>query len=243
MVFLDFYPQQKKLILSRLVEKIKAEEFISGDLKIHELVAPAQENLESVSFDVPLSLPKCVTCKLKCPGYESCEEPEIRYSQELAHQDQSKRKPRKMHTPYTQRCVESYLSFTEPQMDVQHALGSNLGPVTVRAMFIARRLQVRCIEVLPKLAVWRLGQEFKVNKTHLKVYRNAVGGNEGREAFLKALNIFLYEQDRLALIDNFHAFDALICAYVGYLEFLGKTEARPPGFPKKEAWVTSPKKV
>ena len=240
LVFLDYYPQQKKLILSKLVEKIKTEEFLSGDLKIHELIAPLQDQLLSVAFDVPLTLPKCVVCKLKCPGYESCNEPEIRYSQEIQRQDAHKKRPRKLHTPYTQRCVETYLAHAEQELDVHHALGANLAPLTARAMFIARRLQIRCIEVFPKLSVWRLGRELRINKTHLKVYRNAVGGNEARESFLKAMNLFMYEQDRLQLIDNFHAFDALICAYTAYLEYLGKTEPRPEGFPKKEAWMAIP---
>lgn len=160
--------------------------------------------------------------------------------QDVQQQDRGKKKPRKIHTPYTQRCVEAYLSHKEPYLDVHHALGSNLAPLTARAMFIARRLHVKSIEVLPKLAVWRLGQKWKVNRTHLKVYRNAVGGNEARETFLKEMNVFLYEQDKITLIENYHAFDALMCAYVAYLKFIGQADPRPKGLPTREIWIESP---
>ena len=243
--FPDFQgPGKGKLFLSQLIEKITAEEHISADLKIHEIIAHYQDQAKSIAFDVPLSLPKCMTCKLKCPGYESCNEKEIKYIRALYQKDMEKKKPKKMYTPYTQRCVDAYLASTEPEIDVQHALGANLAPITTRGMFIARRLQLKTLEVNSRLSVWRLGQTLKVNKTHLKVFKNSVGGDEARVAILHAMsekwNLFFYQQDLKTLNENYYAFDAFICAYVGYLEYQGETESRPSGFPRNESFIEIP---
>ena len=227
-----------------MIEKIKAEEFISADLKIHEIIMQYQDQLKSVAFDVPLSLPKCITCELQCPGYEICTEKEIKYMRHLYQQNDSKKKPKKMYTPYTQRCVEAYLASTEDEIDIQHALGSNLAPLAARGLFISKRLPTKSFEVNPKLSVWRLGQGLKVNKTHLKVYRNSVGGEEARTAILDSMSekwkIFFYQQDFKILSENFHAFDAFICAYTAYLQHQGETESPPSGFPSQESFIEIP---
>jgi len=241
---IEFYPEQNKIFLFEILEKIKTEEFISADSKIHEIIHQYGKHVESVAFDSPLSLPKCLTCHLKCPGYETCEQPEIIYMRDLYQKNRDKKKPKKMYTPYTQRCVEALLSEREPDLDVQHALGANHAPMTARAHFICRRLKVKTIEVFPKLTVWRLGQELKVNKSNLKIYRNSVGGEQARSIFLQAmiekLGIFIYQQDFKIMVDNFHAFDAFISAYTGLLKYLKKTELRPKDFPESELWIEFP---
>lgn len=241
---IDYYPDQGKIFLSKLIEKIKAEEFISADLKIHEIITQYQDQIKSVAFDVPLSLPKCITCKLQCPGYETCSEKEIKYIRNLYQKNDSKKKPKKMYTPYTQRCVEAYLASSEDEVDIQHALGSNLAPLAARGLFISRRLKLKSLEVNPKLSVWRLGQALRVNKTHLKVYRNSVGGEEARTAFLHLMSekwsVFFYQQDFKILADNFHAFDSFICAYTAYLNHQAETEKPPVGFPAAERFIEIP---
>lgn len=241
---LEYYPDQKKIFLTKVLEKIKSEELISADFKIHEIISQYGNHIESVAFDVPLSLPKCITCQLKCPGYETCEQDEIVFMRELYLQDHGKRKPKKIYTPYTQRSVEAYLAELEPDLDIQHALGSNHAPLTARAHFITRRLKAKLIEVFPKLTVWRLGQELRVNKSNLKIYRNSVGGEQARtillEAMIEKLGLFIYQQDHKILTDNYHAFDAMISAYTGYLKYLKKTETRPKNFPEKELWIEFP---
>jgi hypothetical protein len=240
----EYYPEGKKIFLSKMLEKIKTEEFISADLKIHEIIQQYGSDIEKIAFDVPLSLPKCLTCVLKCPGYEVCEEEEIKYIRNLYHQETDKKKPKKMYTPYTQRCVEAYLSVSYPDLEVQHAMGANMAPMTARAHFIQKRIKQALLEVFPKLAVLRLGQELKVNKSHAKVYRNSVGGNEARHILLSALadkaGIFFYQQDLKSMTENYHAFEAFICAYTAYLEFNGESETRPKDFPEKEQWITVP---
>lgn len=246
---IEFYPDQKKIFLSEILEKIKTEELISADFKIHEIIHQYEKQVETVAFDSPLSLPKCLTCRLRCPGYETCEQPEIIYMRELYQNNHDKKKPKKMYTPYTQRCVEAFLSEHESDLDIQHALGANHAPMTARAHFICRRLKVKTIEVFPKLTVWRLGHELRVNKSNLKIYRNSVGGDQSRAIFLQAmvekLGIFVYQQDLKTMVENFHAFDAFIAAYTGLLKYLKKTEPRPKNFPKSELWIeypTAPKK-
>lgn len=241
---LEYYPVQKKIFLSKLIEKIKAEEFISADLKIHEIITQYKDQTESLAFDVPLSLPKCVSCQLNCPGYEACDEVEIKYLRSLYQQEVDKKKPKKLYTPYTQRCADAYLSHLEPDLDAQHALGANLAPLTVRAMFIARRLKLPSLEVSTRVALWKLGQELKVNKTHLKVFRNSIGGEDAREVILQHFsdkwNVFFYRQDLRSMIENHHAFEAFLCAYVGFLHAAGKTLSTPKDFPKHEMWITIP---
>lgn len=241
---LEFYSEQKKIFLTKLHERIKSEEHISADLKIHEIINQYGNKVESVAFDIPLSLPKCMTCHLKCPGYEVCEEPEIEYIRKLYKEDQRKSKPKKIYTPYTQRCVEAYLADLEPDLDVQHALGANMAPMTARAHFIKRRMKNKLIEVFPKLTVWRLGLELKVNKSNLKIYRNSVGGDESRSILLDAMmdeyKVFIYQQDLKSMVENFHAFDAFISAFTGYLKFLKKTESAPKNFPESELWIEFP---
>lgn len=245
LAILEYYPTQKKIFLSRLIDRIKAEELISADLKITEIVAQYQNHAENIVFDVPLTLPKCFDCELRCPGYEICNEPEMKYMRHLHEQDTEKKKPKKMFTPYTQRCVEAYWTLEEEEkLDIQHAMGANLAPLVARARFINRRLKIPATETLPRLAVWRLGNQLKLNKSQLRSYRNSVGGEEARSVVLSAmaekLGIFLYQQDVKIMCHDYHAFEAFICAYTGLLKYLGKTEPRPEGFPKHEKWAEVP---
>ena len=219
---LDFYPDQSRLFLSRIFEKIRTEEFVSADLKIHDFISQFQDEIEIVAFDAPMTLPKCMRCKLKCPGYEVCTEPEMIWMRELYTEVNKKKKPKKLFTPYTQRCAEAYLNHVVDESgDIQNGLGANLAPLAARAHFISRRLSHACIEVYPKLTVWRLGLELKVPKSNLRSHRHSVGGDESRRIFLEHLSgrksVFFYQQDIKAMIENNHAFEAFICAYTAYL--------------------------
>lgn len=241
----DFYETSQRLFLNRIFDRVRAEEFISADHKLHELIQQFSENCRWLMMDVPLSFPVCLDCDLVCPGYETCGEPQLKWMRSV-YQETDKRKPKKMFTPYTQRSVDLWLQEnSEEGIDVQHAMGANLAPLVARAHFIRRRLALECLEVFPKLAVYRLGLELKVNKSHLKSYRNSVGGEEARRAFLQAMSdkmgVFFYVHDLKLMIENFHAFDAFICAFVGYLKQQGQTLDRPLGFPRTEAWVEIPK--
>jgi hypothetical protein len=244
----EFFPDHKKVFLARLFDKIKSEPpHYSSDQKVHEILSPYQGEAEVVAFDVPLSLPKCIDCKLTCPGYELCNETEIKWLRAAYQKINLNKKPKRIFTPYTQRCSETYWSLEFPQVfELQHALGANLAPLTARALFIKKRLQMNCIEVIPRLTVWQLGLKYKVNKSQLKFHRHSVGGEESRKAFLQALTektgVFIYQQDLKVLIEHAQAFDSFICAYTGFLHFTDSTIPRPTDFPKNENWIAVPLK-
>jgi len=245
---IEYYPIQKKIFLSRLFDKVQSEEEISGDLQIHRMITQCPPPVESVSFDVPLQLPKCLTCKLNCPGYEECKEPEIEWMWKHYRSQKKKKSPPKLFTPYTERCVEQFLQTElEEPFHLQHALGSNLAPLTARAQYIKNRLELPTLEVFPKLSLWRIGNSLHVAKSQLRFHRHWESGQINRQAVIAKMidkNLaFIYEQDVKTLVESAQAFDSFICALTGLLSFLGHTEPRPKGFPRKESWIEIPKKI
>lgn len=246
LLYLEYYPQSNKIFINDLSTKMKSDGDISSDLIIHEQIIEHQKRLEYVAFNVPLSLPKCVTCKLKCPGYEICDEEEILWMWDHYRKLEAENKEKKIFTPYTERCIEQYLT-TEiiDSVHVQHALGSNMAPLTSRALFIKRRLHAKTIEVLPKLSLWRIGNALSLPKTHIKMHKHSAAGEESRRAILNELIqkniIFVYDQDLRLLIQNVNAFDAFVGAFTAVLKFKGQCELRPRDFPKKEGWIEIPK--
>lgn len=246
---LEFYPDQKRIFLRTLRDKIKGDPEISADLRLHEMLTKEEPNITSIAFDVPLQVPKCLRCPLKCPGYEACKEPEIKYLWAIHKKKVAKKKPVKLFTPYTERCAEAYIaSELEESFHPQHALGANHAPLTARAFFIRRRLskKINAVEVFPKLSLWRIGIDLKVPKTALRTHKFSIGGDEARLSILKALVereiCFIYQQDMKLMVDNSMAFDAFICALTGFLKFRGQTEKPPAGFPKQEPWIDFPLK-
>lgn len=244
----EYYPVQKKIFLSRLFDKIKSDGEVSADLQIHRLITQFPAPVESVAFDVPLQLPKCLTCRLVCPGYESCDQPELEWMWKQHRAQVKKKSPARLFTPYTERCVEQYLQTElEEPFHLQHAMGSNLAPLTARAQFISRRLKVPCVEVFPKLSLWRIGNALHLPKSQLRFHRHWDTGAESRQLVLNKMmdkNVaFIYDQDVKTLVESPQAFDSLICALTGFLSFLGHCEARPKGFPRRESWVEIPKKL
>ena len=245
---IEYYPKNKKIFLSRLFEKLKSEEKISADLKIHDLIDQNKDTLEYVAFDIPWKLPSCLNCLRVCPGYENCNEEHIEWMWKHSDEKLKKKKPRKIFTPYTQRCVEMHLATElEEPFILNHAMGSNSAPLLARAQFIKKRLdpRVKCIEVNPGLTLWRIGRMMDVMKSHLRHHRAAFGGDEARKQFLQAINdkniTFVYHQDMKQMIDNNHAFEAFLCALTGFLKYKDLTEHRPKNFPAYEDWIEFPK--
>jgi len=264
---LDYYPLPKKLFLIKLYDQIASEPQVSADLKIIELMeryrypstssreafqGSTQESsrkkqcVQSIAFDVPFELPLCVSCRLPCPSYENCKEPHIRWMWTQTHKKQNEKKNKKLFTPYTQKSVELFLEQElEEVFHRNDALGSNLGPLTMRAHFLAKRIPCPKIEVYPKLSLWRMGKDLKILKRHLKNHRASLGGEESRTSILNEITeqklAFLYQQDQKLMLESVHAFDAFISAFTGFLKFQGLTEPRPSGFPKSETWIEFPK--
>mgnify|MGYP001566910457 FL=1 len=242
---IEYFPKYKKIFLTKIFEKIKSEENISADLKLHELIEQMRENTESLTMDTPSRLPACLRCKLKCPGYENCKEVHIEWMWKYFREKSKKKKPKKIFTPYTQRCVEMVLATEFEEIFIMpHALGANQAPLLARAVYIKKRLDIPILETFPTATLWRLGRSLQVMKSHLRHHKHSVGGNESRRAILQALSssnvAFVYEQDVKLMTENNHAFEAFMCALTGFLKFKGLTEARPKNFPKNEDWVEVP---
>jgi hypothetical protein len=245
---LEYYPEQKRVFLRTLREKIKSDDESSADLQLHTLLTEEEPNLHTIAFDVPLQLPMCVRCVLKCPGYEKCKVPEIKWMWDLHRKRGKEKKPNKIFTPYTERCAEMYISTAlEESFHPSHALGANAAPLTARAHFIRRRLgsKVPMIETFPKLSLWRIGRALKVSKSYLRFHKHSVEGDEARLHVLKSLIenqiAFIYQQDMKVMVDNSSAFDAFICALTAFLKFQGQCEKPPSAYPKNEAWIEFPK--
>ncbi|WP_413584980.1 DUF429 domain-containing protein [Bdellovibrio sp. HCB274] len=241
---IEYYPKHKKVFLSRLVEKIKSDEVHSADFKIHEIIDQYRGEIDSVAFDVPFRFPVCLRENC-CGGIEDCPKPHVKWMWDYTRKLHKKKKPRKLFTPYTQRCVEMYLSSQlEEPFILQHALGANCAPLLARAMYLKRRLKFDCIEVFPKLSLWRIGRSLHVMKSHLLFHKHAIGGDDSRRAILHALSThniaFVYDQDVKLMIENNHAFESFICALTAFLSFKGLTEPRPEGFPTEEDWIEFP---
>lgn len=243
----EYYPQQKRIFLRSIRERIKAEGDESADLHLHQILTDADTKFEIIAFDAPLQLPKCMRCELKCPGYERCKVTEIRWMWDWHRKRGKQKKPNKIFTPYTERCAEMYISAAlEEPFFPSHALGANAAPLAARAHFIRRRLAKKqaVMEVYPRLSLWRIGRALKVAKNHLRYHKHPVDGDEARLAILKAIVdaeiTFIYQQDLRLLVENNTAFEAFICALTAHLKFRGQTETPPTGYPRGEAWIEFP---
>lgn len=242
---IEYYPQHKKIFLTRLYDHIINEPSLSADQKIYDIVSQHRQSVEYLSYDTPLQLPLCLQCELACPGYEKCQEEHVVWMRDYTTEKNKKKKPKKLFTPYTQRCIELYVnSSLEEPFYMHHALGSNVAPLMARARFLQRRLQISSIEVYTPLSLWRIGRSLGIIKRHLRFHKHSVGGDESRRAILKSLGehnvAFVYDQDVRLMIENNHAFESFIGALTAFLKFKSLTEKRPTHFPAKETWVEIP---
>lgn len=242
---LDFYPKHRKLFLTKLYDRIRNEQLVSADSQIHDLIEQNAEEGSLLAIDGPWRLPQCMTCTLKCPGFERCREPHIEWMWEHFKSVNEEKKPKRIFTPYTQRCVEMYAATAlEESFQLNSPLGANAAPLLARAHFILRRAGREALEVSPKMALWRVGRSLGVSKTHLRSHRRSAGGDDSRKVFLDAMAehgiAFLYAEDARLMIEHNHAFEAFLCALTAFLRSRGWTEKRPAKFPKGEDWVEFP---
>lgn len=243
---MEYFPDHGKLFLNRLIDRIGSKDGESADKALTTILAEAGKEAEYVALDVPLNLPPCISCKLKCPGYESCKVAEVAWMRKEFKRRDKKRKANKPFTPYTERGVEIYLSSgLEEPFHLSHALGANAAPLTARAHFLKKHVEANLLEVAPKVSVWRIGRSLKIAKSHLRFHRHAVGGDESREVMLNALCekqvVFMYQQDVRLMVQDGAAFESFVAALTAYLMYKGQCEARPKGFPRKAGWIHFPK--
>jgi hypothetical protein len=243
---LEFYPDQKRVFLRSLRERVTGKGEVTGDQALLEVLTEDEKGLYSISFDAPLQLPVCLRCDEKCPPLDTCRHPTVKWMQEIHKKRAQHKRPNKMFTPYTERACEIFIANElEEPFHPSHALGANAAPLTARALYLARRLQTPLIEVYPKLSLWRVGMALGIQKSYLRYHKHAVDSDEARLHILKALIekeiAFIYQQDLRAMVENNVAFEAFIGALTGFLKFRGQTERRPTNFPKDELWIDFPR--
>ena len=171
--------------------------------------------------DAPLTLPPCLRCAVPvCPGQDDCVDAavvEMRAISASVLGGERFRRGKPSITPYTQRTTEVYLAH-RLGIVAREALGQGTGPLAARAAHLTRALADRfhlnrnLVEVYPKGTLVALGFA-RPYKKHLKE-------RETRAEILEALSSELRFGPgvwRELCIQSDHLFDAVICAYTGYL--------------------------
>jgi predicted RNase H-like nuclease len=169
-------------------------------------------------IDAPLTLPPCLRCQVvTCPGQEACVDPAVIQMRRLAgaplEPSRDYRRGKPPVTPYTQRATEVYLQRRRGLI-ARESLGQGMGPLTARAAHLRRalgdlyQLDRNLIEVYPKatLQVLRLGEPYKKRP-------------DARLRLLECLPGLTFAPGvwREECVQSDHAFDAILCAYTGYL--------------------------
>ncbi len=189
-----------------------------------QLLAAIEEHGDGalLAIDAPLTRTVCTRCTLpRCLGLEACEDPVIEWFRGAGRQLVSERirtgaKPTT--TPYTQRACEVVLHRRYGILP-RETFGQGMGPLTARAHYLRRALEQRfklnhnLIEVYPKATLTRLCGEGRA-----KAYKRSVGTWRTRAEILEELGDRLrFDVWREGCLRDDHCFDAVICAYTGYL--------------------------
>ena len=194
------------------------------------LIASLRDQAEgaAVCVDAPLTLPPCVRCRLdRCPGQEACVDSELVAMRSLSARGPGEsgqgRRGKPAITPYTQRAAEAYL-LRRRGIVPREALGQGMGPLTARACFLVHaladqfRLNDNLIEVFPRATLELLGFRDR--------YKKRVDKRIDILARLRDLS-FAPGVWREECRQSDHVFDAVICAYTGYLR-------------SRDAWTVAP---
>jgi len=174
-----------------------------------------------LAIDAPLSPSVCIRCRLEvCPGVARCTDPVVCWCRTLdgtaSNGPANGGKPQI--TPYTQRACEVLLSRSYGVLP-RETLGQGMGPLTARAHYLRRalgalyRLNRNLLEVYPKATIHALfGAETA------RRYKRGADTWRTRAEMLERLGPELqFEVWREGCLKNDHCFDAVICAYTGYL--------------------------
>jgi hypothetical protein len=204
-----------------------------------------------VCVDAPLTLPPCLRCTVAlCPGQDACVDPAVVEMRALAADgattDRDARRGKPPITPYTQRATEVHLS-RRLGIVAREGLGQGTGPLAARAAHLLRaladrfRLNENIIEAYPKatLALLGLGTPFK---KHLRE-------RETRARILEALATELRFGPgvwRERCIQSDHLFEAVICAFTGFLWARDGWALPPAAQPRddearlRDGWIWTP---
>ena len=197
-------------------------------------------------IDAPLTLPPCLRCEVPvCPGQSACVDPAVIEMRRLAagsddgRSDRDFRRGKPTVTPYTQRPTEVFWA-SRLGIVPREALGQGTGPLAARAIFIARALADRfalnrnLLEVYPKGTLHALGFQ--------RPYKKHLHERETRAAILEALSGELHFGPgvwREVCIQSDHLFEAVICAFTGYL-WARDAWTAPDGEDRPDGWIWLP---
>jgi hypothetical protein len=179
-------------------------------------------------LDAPLTLPPCLRCTVPvCPGQEACVDPAVVAMRAIAADaaaadpdlvsGRNVRRGKPSVTPYTQRATELYLAHRLGLVP-REALGQGTGPLAARAAHLVRALADRfslnesLLEVYPKGTLTALG--------FARPYKKHLHERETRAHILESLAGDLRFGPgvwRELCVQSDHLFEAVICAYTGYL--------------------------
>jgi predicted nuclease with RNAse H fold len=187
------------------------------DAALIETIKGAGEDVV-VCVDAPLTLPPCLRCDVPvCPGQESCSDPAVlemnRLFGPVDDESRDHRRGKPPLTPYTQRATEVYLHKQRGVLP-RETLGQGMGPLTARAAHLVRALADRftlnhnLLEVYPRATLELLG--------YPEPYKKRVDRRIEILALLPELT-FGPGVWREECRKSDHVFDAVICAYTGYL--------------------------
>ena len=170
-----------------------------------------------VCVDAPLTLPPCLRCtEPVCPGQDACVDGEVLAMRAFAAResapDRDHRRGKPAVTPYTQRATDLYLRSRG--IRARETLGQAMGPLAARAAHLVRAL----------------GQHFKLNHNLIEVFPRATLELLGyRDPYRKRVDLRIeiladlrdlsfgpgVWREKCRQSDN--VFDAVVCAYTGYL--------------------------
>ena len=190
------------------------------------------EGATLLCIDAPLTLPPCLRCEVPvCPGQTACVDPAVVEMRRLAagaaaadasastshRMDRDERRGKPPITPYTQRPTEVFWA-ARVGIVPREALGQGTGPLAARAAYVTRALADRyslnrnLLEVFPKGTLHALGFQ--------RPYKKHLHERETRAAILESLSNELHFGPgvwREVCIQSDHLFEAVICAFTGYL--------------------------
>lgn len=187
----------------------------------HELLRFLRENCAEalLAVNAPLLPTICLRCDLpRCPGLTRCPDPVAGWYRRQEKLAVVNRRGKPALTPYTQRACDILLQ-RRYHITPRETFGQGMGPLTARAHYLRRamadcfELQRNLIEVYPKATLHALfdGEAAKNYKKQYNTWRT-------RAQILEALSEeMIFEVWREKCLSNDHCFDAVICAYTGYL--------------------------
>lgn len=199
--------------------------------------------------DAPLTMPPCLRCQVPvCPGQAECVDPAVIEMRAIStsaasasgdRPDRDFRRGKPTITPYTQRPTEVFMACRLGIVP-REAMGQGTGPLAARAAHLTRaladrfRLNENLIEVYPKGTLHALGLT--------RPYKKHLHERETRAAILESLSGELRFGPgvwRELCIQSDHLFDAVICAFTGFL-WARDAWTAPAEDRMKDGWIWLP---